>query len=76
MKVQKAKFVREADLRKMGPNRPKKGAGRPAWSDRLGPFLWRFGPPLTYPLFGAKIAPASDDRHIHSPESYLKKEIH
>jgi hypothetical protein len=45
MKEQKAKIARQTGQRKMGPNVPKKGPGRPARFGRRGQFLWRFAVP-------------------------------
>jgi hypothetical protein len=49
--------------RKMGPNRPRKGLGRPACSDRPRGFLARFGTPFS---LGVRlvIASAAVGRHI------------
>jgi hypothetical protein len=46
IKGAKSKMLREAAGRKLGPNRPRKGLGRPARSDRLRGFLALFGPPF------------------------------
>jgi hypothetical protein len=61
--------------RKMGPNWPRKGLGRPAYSDRPRCLLARFGASfaLGVRLF---IAPAAVGRHIDSiilPTSFTKK---
>jgi hypothetical protein len=40
------KMWRWAAGRKTGPNRPRKGLGRPTQSDRPRGVLWRFGPPF------------------------------
>jgi hypothetical protein len=64
MQVHTNKESREKQSgRKMGPNRPRKGLGRPACSDRPSGFLARFGAPfaLGVPLF---IASAAVGRHI------------
>jgi hypothetical protein len=46
MKGAKCKMWRWFAGRETGPNRPRKGLGRPARSDRPRDFLWRFGPPF------------------------------
>jgi hypothetical protein len=46
MKGHKSKMSRWATLRKMGPNRPRKGPGRLAWSDQPNPFFVPVRPPL------------------------------
>jgi hypothetical protein len=46
IKGAKSKMPRWAAGRKMGPNRPRKGLGRPTHSDRPRGFLARFDPPF------------------------------
>jgi hypothetical protein len=46
IKGAKSKSWRWAARRKTGPNRPRKGLGRPARLDRPRDFLWQFGPPF------------------------------
>jgi hypothetical protein len=46
IKGAKSKMPRWAAGRKTSPNRPRKGLGWPARSDRPKDFLWRFSPPF------------------------------
>jgi hypothetical protein len=46
MKGNKSKIARNINQRKMGPNRPRKGPCRLAWSDQFDPFLCWFGLPF------------------------------
>jgi hypothetical protein len=46
MKGAKCKMSRWSAERRTGPNRPRKGPGLSAHSDRPSPLLWQFGTPF------------------------------